>query len=98
MEATRGQREMYARYEGNPQSGESMHDAGPTGQSHLKEAKAAAEARGEHIFAKADHLGIQARPAVMRHTYRCPMISSGRLVLQHLSSSDVGLAGWNIQG
>ena len=63
MEATRGQREMHAQYDGNPASGNSMHDAGPTGQSHLQEAKAAAEARGEHIFAKADHLGIQAGSA-----------------------------------
>ena len=51
-EATRGQREMHAQYEGNPENRESMHDAGPTGQSHLKEAKAASEERGEHIFAK----------------------------------------------
>ena len=59
MEATRGHRELHARYEGNSESTESMHDAGPTGRSHLMEAKAAAEARGEYIFAKPDHLGIQ---------------------------------------
>ncbi len=52
---------MYAQYEGNPDSTESMFDVGPSGLSHLAEAKAAAEARGEHIFAKPDHLGIQAR-------------------------------------
>jgi hypothetical protein len=60
-EATRGHREVYAQYEGNPDSTESMFDVGPSGLSHLAEAKAAAEARGEHIFAKPDHLGIQAR-------------------------------------
>ena len=59
MEATRGQREMHARYEGNPKSSESMHDPGPTGRSHMHEARAAAEARGDYIFAKPDHLGIQ---------------------------------------
>ena len=59
MEATRGHRELHARYEGDPASAGSMHDAGPTGRTHLQEAKAAAEARGEHVFAKPDHLGIQ---------------------------------------
>ena len=59
MEATRGQREMHARYEGNPESSESMHDPGATGRSHMHEARAAAEARGDYIFAKPDHLGIQ---------------------------------------
>ena len=62
MEATRGQRELHALYEGNAESADSMHDAGPTGRSHLAEAKAAAEARGEYIFAKPDHLGIQVAP------------------------------------
>ncbi len=61
MESTRGYRELHARYEGDPQSAGSMHDAGPTGRSHLQQAKVAAEARGEYIFAKPDHLGIQVR-------------------------------------
>ena len=61
MEATRGRRELYARYEGDPDSAESMYDLGAGGQSHVADAKAAAEARGEYTFAKMDHLGIQAR-------------------------------------
>ena len=48
-------------YEGNLASAESMYDVGPSGLSHLAEAKAAAEARGEYIFAEPDHVGIQAR-------------------------------------
>ncbi len=59
MEATRGYRELHARYDGDPEGTSSMHDAGPMGRSHLQGAKAAAEARGEYIFAKPDHLGIQ---------------------------------------
>ena len=61
MEATRGRRELYDRYDGNPDSSESMHDVGVSGRSRVAEAKAAAEARGEYTFAKMDHLGIQAR-------------------------------------
>ena len=54
MEATRGQREVFALYR------ESMHDATmPDGRSPFQVAKAAAWDRGEHIFAKPDHLGIQ---------------------------------------
>ena len=53
MEATRGQREVFKVYR------ESMHESGPDGRSPLQVAKAAAEERGEHIFAKPDHLGIQ---------------------------------------
>ena len=61
MEATRGYREVFALYEGSPDSKESIYDTGPNGLSHLAAAKAAAEARGEYTFAKPDHLGIQAR-------------------------------------
>ena len=55
MEATRGQREVFGLYR------ESMHEpgSGPDGRSPFQIAKAAAEDRGEHIFAKPDHLGIQ---------------------------------------
>ena len=55
MEATRGQREVFGLYR------ESMHDAGAgaDGRSPFQIAKAAAQERGEHIFAKPDHLGIQ---------------------------------------
>jgi len=69
MEATRGRRALYARYEGNPDSRESMYDVGAGGRSHVAEAKANAEARGEYTFAKMDHLGIQARPDTL---VRCP--------------------------
>jgi len=74
MEATRGRRELYARYEGNPDCTGSMYDIGASGQSHVAEAKAAAEARGEYTFAKMDHLGIQAR----RPCRRC---EAGHLIL-----------------
>jgi hypothetical protein len=53
MEATRGQREVFGLYR------ESMHESGPDGQTPFQVAKAAAQGRGEHIFAKPDHLGIQ---------------------------------------
>ncbi len=53
MEATRGQREVFGLYR------DSMHEAGEDGRSPFQVAKAAAEDRGEHIFAKPDHLGIQ---------------------------------------
>ena len=58
MEATRGQREVFGLYK------ESMHESGPDGRSPFQVAKAAAQDRGEHIFAKPDHLGIQ----VLRNT------------------------------
>ena len=53
MEATRGQREVFGLYR------ESMHESGPDGRTPFETAKAAAQGRGEHIFAKPDHLGIQ---------------------------------------
>ena len=59
MEATRGQRELHDEHEGRSGGTSSMHDIGPTGRSHLQHAQAAAELRGEYIFAKPDHLGIQ---------------------------------------
>ena len=71
MGATRGHRELHALYEGNPDSAGGMHDSGPTGQSHFSEAKAAAEARGEHIFAKPDHLGIQVRQTAREPSVCC---------------------------
>ena len=93
MEATRGHRDVHALYEGNPESAGSMLDAGPTGRSHLAEAKAAAEARGEHIFAKPDHLGIQVSVAAQHlltddrlgfFTAVMMMLLIWHLVLSHL--------------